>query len=136
MSPQRLVSALSMQLYFNDKRVNQLFGNPPLPSELPQLDTVIEVKDDNLTRIQGLTLQATSPSAMGSYIGYESRFRYRGKNYKGKIVSVSGSTVRVNTYISSGNYLEMPFKISEIQNLMIRREVQPEAVQKEETDNS
>ena len=134
MSPQRLVSALSMRIFFNDKRVSQLFGNPPLPSELPQLDTVVEVEDDNLTRVQGLTLQSTSPSSMGSYIGYEARFSYRGKQFKGKINSASGSTARVNTFISSGNYLEMPFRINEIKNLRIRREVEPEPVEREELE--
>lgn len=134
MSPQRLVSALSMRVFFNDKRVAQLFGNPPLPSELPELDTVVEVEDDNLTRVQGLTLQNTAPSSMGSYIGYEARFDYRGKSFKGKIKSVSGSTARVNTFISSGNYLEMPFRISEIKNLQIRREVQAESVKREDVE--
>lgn len=132
MSAPRLVSALSMRIFFNDKRVTQLFGNPPPPSELPQLDTVVELKDDNLTRVQGLTLQNTSPSNMGSYIGYEGRFNYRGENFVGTISSVSGSTARVNTYISSGNYLEMPFRINEIKNLKVRREVKPEEVRRKE----
>jgi hypothetical protein len=134
MSPQRLVSALSMRIFFNDKRVAQLFGNPPLPSELPELDTVVEVEDDNLTRVQGLTLQNTSPSNMSSYVGYEARFNYRGKSFKGKIRSVSGATARVNTYISSGNYLEMPFRVSEIKNLRIRREVKSEEVKREDIE--
>lgn len=132
MSPQSMVSTLNMQIFLNDKRIQPLFGNPPLPSELPELDEIVELEDDNLTRVQGLTLQPTSPGSLGSYIGYEARFDYRGKSFKGKVRSVSGSTVRVNTYISSGNYLEMPFRINEIKNLKVRREVKPEPVKRDE----
>jgi hypothetical protein len=135
MSPQRLVHALSLRVFLNDKRVSQLFGNPPSRSELPPLDTVVEVEDDNLTLVQGLTLQPTDPSNLGSYIGYDARFSYRGKEYRGRINSVSGSTVRINTTISSGNYLEMPFRINEIKNLQVRREVQSEAVKRAELES-
>ncbi|WP_223669790.1 hypothetical protein [Kangiella shandongensis] len=134
MSPQRMVSSLNMQVFLNDHRIQPLFGNPPLPSELPELDEVVELEDDNLTRVQGLTLQPTSLDKLGSYIGYEARFDYRGKSFKGKVSSVSGSTVRVNTIISSGNYLEMPFRINEIKNLKVRREVTPVAVKREEVE--
>ena len=134
MSPQRMMNALSMRIFFNDKRVLQLFGNPPLPSELPELDQVVEVKDDNLTRVQGLTLQSTSPANLGAYIGYEARFNYRSKSYVGTVNSVSGATARIKTYISSGNYLEMPFRINEIKDLRVRREVEPESVKREELE--
>ena len=93
------------------------------------------VEDDNLTRVQGLTLQATDPASLGSYVGYEARFNYRGKDYVGTVNSVSSSTARIKTFISSGNYLEMPFRINEIQELRVRREVQSESVKREELEN-
>ncbi|GAA4360448.1 hypothetical protein [Kangiella marina] len=134
MSAQRLMSALSVRIFFNDQRVRQIYGNPPLPSELPELDTVVELEDDNLTRVQGLTLQDTAPSNLGQYIGYEARFNYRGKSFVGTVQSVSGSIARVKTFISSGNYLEMPFRVNEIQALQVRREVTPESVKREEVE--
>ncbi|AOE51035.1 hypothetical protein [Kangiella sediminilitoris] len=134
MSAQRMVSVLNLRLFMNDKRVQPLFGNPPLPSELPELDQVVEIEDDNLTQVQGLTLQDTDPETLASYVGYDARFDYRGKPFKGKITSVSGSTVRVNTVISSGNYLEMPFRVNEINNLKVRREVKPVSLDREEVE--
>lgn len=135
MSPQRMMSTLNMRVFFNDERVLQLFGNPPLPSELPELDQVVEVQDDNLTRVQGLTLQATSPANLGAYIGYEARFNYRGKSFVGTVNSVSGATARIKTFISSGNYLEMPFRIDEIKDLRVRREVEAKSVKRDELEN-
>lgn len=122
MSPQLMISSLNMSIKINDKEIRQLFGPRPNPEDLPQLDEGTQVVDDNLETIQGLTLQATDPSDLAKYINYQAYFDYRGKSYKGTIESVDGSVARINTQISAGNYLQMPFRISEIRNLRVRRE--------------
>ena len=136
-SPQLMISRLNLNLALNDKNVSSLQGNKPDPSDLPPLDEVTPI-EDSIKTIQGLTLQDTPISAIGQYVNYDAQFSYRGKKYKGNIVSASGTTVRVNTQISPGNYLQMPFRTSEIRNLKIRREyIVPESkVNVEESINS
>ncbi|NVK23119.1 MAG: hypothetical protein HWD86_11430 [Kangiellaceae bacterium] len=135
MSPQLLISRLNLNVAINDKEVGQLLGNRPDPSQLPMLDEVSEIKE-TLKTVQGLTLQATDKASIGKYVGYDAYFRYRGKDYKGNIVSVSGNTARVNTALSAGNYVQMPFSISDIRNLKIRREyIIPSEEGEEESPN-
>lgn len=122
MSPQLMVSSLNMSITINDHEVRQLFGARPNPQDLPELDEPIKVVDDNIETVQGLTLQETDPSQLGKYINYQAYFDYRGKSYKGVIESVEGSVARINTQVSAGNYLQMPFRVSEIRNLQVRRE--------------
>lgn len=122
MSPQLMVSSLNMSVSINDKEIRQLFGSRPNREDLPELDEPVKVVDDNLETVQGLTLQDTNPSDLGKYINYQAYFDYRGKSYKGTIESVEGSVARINTQVSAGNYLQMPFRISEIRNLRVRRE--------------
>ena len=122
MSPQLMVSSLNMTITINDHEIRQLFGARPNPEDLPELDEPVEEVDDSIQTVQGLTLQATDPSDLKKYIKYQAYFDYRGKSYKGTIESVEGSVARINTQVSAGNYLQMPFKISEIRNLQVRRE--------------
>lgn len=122
MSPQLMVSSLNMIITINDHEIRQLFGARPNPEDLPPLDEPVKVVDDSIETIQGLTLQETAPSELGKYINYQAYFDYRGNSYKGIIESVEGSIARINTQVSIGNNLQMPFKISEIRNLRIRRE--------------
>lgn len=124
MSPQLLVSSLNLSISINDHELRQLFGARPNPEDLPTLDEPVKVVDDSIETVQGLTLQPTDPSKLGNYINYQAYFDYRGKSYKGTIESVEGSVARINTQVSAGNYLQMPFKISEIRNLKVRREYQ------------
>ena len=124
MSPQLMVSSLNMSITINDHEIQQLFGSRPNPEDLPKLDKQEKVVDDSIKTVQGLTLQDTKPSDLGKYINYQAYFDYRGKSYKGIIQSVEGSIARINTQVSAGNYLQMPFKISEIRNLQVRREYQ------------
>lgn len=122
MSPQLMVSSLNMAITINDHEIRQLFGSRPTIDELPKLDEPVKVVDDSIETVQGLTLQDTNPSDLANYINYQAYFDYRGKSYKGVIETVEGSVARINTQISTGNYLQMPFRISEIRNLQIRRE--------------
>ncbi len=124
-SARRLLSTLNVNIALNDKTITPLFGNRPDPSELPELDKVTP-EDDGLTTIYGLKLQDTAVSSMAKYVGYDVHFNYRGKKYKGDIISVGGSTANIRYEISTGNYVEKPFRLSEISDLLVRREqVQP-----------
>ncbi|ACV28049.1 hypothetical protein [Kangiella koreensis] len=122
MSPQLMVSSLNMSITINDHEIRQLFGARPNPEDLPELDEPVQVIDDSIETIQGLTLQETDTSQLANYINYQAYFDYRGKSYKGVIESVEGSVARINTQVSAGNYLQMPFRVSEIRNLQVRRE--------------
>lgn len=124
MSPQLMLSSLNMTVTINDHEIRQLFGARPNPEDLPALDEPVKVVDDSIETVQGLTLQDTDPSQLAKYINYQAYFDYRGKSYKGTIESVEGSVARINTQVSAGNYLQMPFRISEIRNLQVRREYQ------------
>ncbi len=124
-SPRRLLNLLNTNVQLNDNSITPLFGNRPDPSELPQLDLVTP-EDDGLTTIYGLKRQDTAVSSIGRYVGYNAYFDYRGNKYKGKIKSVTGSAVNVRYEVSTGNYVEKPFRLSDISNLEVRREqVQP-----------
>ncbi len=124
-TPRRLVSLLNANVSLNDQAVTPLFGNRPDPSELPQLD-VVTPEEVTVKTILGLKVQDTPVSDIGKYVGYDTYFNYRGKEYKGEIRSVRGSTANIRYEISTGNYVEKPFRIRDISDLRVRREqVQP-----------
>lgn len=125
MSHQALMRKLNLELYINDKPVQQLYGNRPDPSELPQLD--IEAPEEEIQYVHGLTIQPTAVNQMGKYIDYYAFFNYRGKKYKGRIQSVSGGTVIVKYELTAGNIIAKPFAMKDISNLKIRREFSTEA---------
>lgn len=123
-SPQRLISMLNLSVSLNDKTVTPLMGNRPDPSELPELDAVTP-EDDGLKVVYGLKRQDTAVSNIGRYVGYDAYFDYRGNKYKGKILSVGSSTAKIRYEVSTGNYVEKPFRLKDISNLEVRREQTP-----------
>lgn len=123
-SPRRILSLLNADVQLNDQSATPLFGNRPDPSELPQLD-VVTPEDEGLTTIYGLKRQDTAVSSIGRYVGYTAYFDYRGDEYKGQIRSVSGGSAIIRYEVSTGNYVEKPFRLSEISNLEVRREQAP-----------
>ncbi|NVJ66035.1 MAG: hypothetical protein HWE16_06060 [Gammaproteobacteria bacterium] len=125
-SPRRLLSMLNTDVQLNDKSITPLFGNRPAPEELPQLDQVTP-EDDGLTTIYGLKRQDTPVSSIGRYVGYDAYFDYRGDKFKGKIKSVSGSSAYIRYEVSTGNYVEKPFRLRDMSNLEVRREQSPPA---------
>lgn len=124
MSSQALMRKLNLELFINDKPVQQLYGNRPDPSELPSLD--IEAPEEEVQYIRGLTIQPTAVGQMGKYVGYDAFFNYRGKKYKGQIQSVSGGTATVKYELTVGNTVAKPFAMKDISNLRIRREFSSE----------
>lgn len=123
-SARRLISLLNADIKINDKSITPLFGNRPDPSELPQLDEVT-IERSTLRTVQGLTVQATSVSNIARYAGYDAYFNYRGKKYKGQIISVSNGNAIIRYEFNAGNRIAKPFALSDITKLRVRREYAP-----------
>lgn len=124
MSVNRIMSSLNLAVSLNDVEVGQLIGARPLPSELPELDSVTP-EEETITTIQGLTLQDTPVADLNKYVGYQVYFDYRGKEYKGIVKSVGSRSARIAVYFDAVNFYEQPFRTSEISNLQVRREWVP-----------